>query len=109
MPSHYWEGFFVLIRQGGFSCPDAGLCGTHPQRTPDTFTNPEIERMMDAVWSHPQRASEFRRYQEAREVMETAAMYEGKLAMAQAMISIQLQSTTFGKAGGMKLEPPKAV
>jgi hypothetical protein len=59
-------------------------------KEPPTFTDPEIERMMDAVWSNPQRASEFRRYQEAREVMETA-MYEGKLAMAQAIISIQLQ------------------
>jgi hypothetical protein len=57
---------------------------------PVTFTDPEIKRMMDAVWSNPHRAHEFKQYKEAQDVMNVA-MYEGRLAIQEAITHILLQ------------------
>jgi hypothetical protein len=55
-----------------------------------SFTDPEIERIMDAIWNNPQRSLEFRRYREAKDVMDVA-MYEGKLAIQKTITHILLQ------------------
>ncbi len=55
-----------------------------------TFTDPEIERMMDAMWSNPQRAYEYRRMRDAHDVMQVA-MYEGRIAALNALNAMQGQ------------------
>ena len=57
---------------------------------PITFTDTEIKCMMNAVWSNPERAYEFKRYNEANDVMHVA-MYEGRLASAEAITHMLLQ------------------
>jgi hypothetical protein len=57
---------------------------------PPTFADAEIKRMMEAIWDNPHNAHEYREWHQAWLVM-TTAMYEGRLAIMEAMNSMQMQ------------------